>query len=121
MNIHITEIIKNGSKFVQMPFEDYKMLIDTLEDAEDIEAVRAAKISNQRTYPAEVVFKTLEGKSPILAYREYFGLTQQQLADKIGISRVMISDIESGKKSGSIKTIKQIAKIFDVDVDMLIN
>jgi transcriptional regulator with XRE-family HTH domain len=49
------------------------------------------------------------------------GLTQLQLADKVGISQVQISRIEKGLNSPSIKTVKALAKALRIPVrDILI-
>lgn len=47
--------------------------------------------------------------------RQELGLTQEQAAQKIGISRFWYIDIELGRKSPSIKTAKKIAKAFSFD------
>ena len=47
---------------------------------------------------------------------DYRGLTQQQLADKCGIQRAYLAEIETGRKSGSVKTLKAIAAALDVDL-----
>ena len=41
----------------------------------------------------------------ILKYRRLRGFTQEQLAEKSGVSRARISDIEHGKVSCNIETI----------------
>lgn len=47
-------------------------------------------------------------------------LQQKELAKKIGISPVMISQYESGKKEPSRETLYKIAEIFNVTVDYLL-
>ena len=44
------------------------------------------------------------------------GLTQEQLAEKIGMSPKYISDIETARKPGSLDTIIQIANILDFEI-----
>lgn len=43
--------------------------------------------------------KKEEDKHPLVAYREQHGLTQQELADKLDVSRGLVSLIESGERS----------------------
>lgn len=47
-------------------------------------------------------------------------LTQQQLADKCGLSRVGISDIERGKFNPSIITLQIISKKLKVGIEKLL-
>jgi len=44
------------------------------------------------------------------------GLTQEELAFEVNISRDHLSNIENGKFSINIKTLYKIAKFFDVDI-----
>ena len=46
----------------------------------------------------------------ILYFRQQQGLTQQQLADVLGINKMAISNYEKGKRQPSIETVKAISK-----------
>jgi transcriptional regulator with XRE-family HTH domain len=46
--------------------------------------------------------------------RSHFGLTQQQLADKAGISRSVLSQIEIGNQKPTLDTIGNIARIYNI-------
>ena len=52
--------------------------------------------------------------------RETRGISQKELAESIGVSDVMISMYEQGKKNPSLETISKIAKYFNVTVDYLL-
>jgi len=60
------------------------------------------------------------GKSRIVALRELMGYSQQDFADKIGITQGALSQIESGKSNASFDTIKKISDEFDVNCNWLI-
>ena len=45
----------------------------------------------------------------VLIVREKEGITQQELADKIGISRVALSEIERDKRRPNADTLEQLA------------
>jgi len=49
------------------------------------------------------------------------GLTQQQFADKLGISGMTIHNIESGKHKPSLRALNLIAKGLEVDVAVLVD
>ena len=49
------------------------------------------------------------------------GLSQQELADKVFVSRQAVQKWEKGKSQPSIDVLKSLAKLFDVTVDFLIS
>lgn len=48
-------------------------------------------------------------------------ITQKDLADKLGISRSYLGDIESGRTTASDEIIHKLAKIFEIDESELLN
>lgn len=52
-------------------------------------------------------------------YRNLLGLTQDELAMKLNISRQFISAIERGTKLPSIKLAFKISKILDIELEKL--
>lgn len=53
----------------------------------------------------------------IVIHRNRCGLTQQEVADKAGISRAYYVNIEKGRRSGTVLVLKRIADTFGVCVD----
>ena len=47
-------------------------------------------------------------------------MTQVDLAKQAGISRPYLTEIETGKKEGSIRAIKALAEALDIDIGLLI-
>lgn len=86
----------------------------------DEELYDKAKAEGGEYFPEEVVDALLDGINPVKVYRKYRGLTQKQLADSIGKKQELISQIESGSRTGSIDTIKSIATALNVDIDDLV-
>lgn len=56
----------------------------------------------------------------VTALREKLNLSQQEFADKIGITQGALSQLESGKSTLSLSTITKISKEFNVDCNWLI-
>ena len=108
--------------FAVIPWRDYERL--TSEDAEallsDEEHYDHATASNDESFPIEIVDQLLAGQNPISVYRNYRGLTQNALAAAAGINTVYLSQIETGKRTGSAKTLAALAKALQVTVDDLI-
>ena len=53
--------------------------------------------------------------------RERFGISQQELADKLSVSRPTISQIESGARKICAEELKKLANSFNISVDNLLN
>lgn len=51
--------------------------------------------------------------------RRSAGLSQQQLADKLGVSRQTINMIENGRSQPSLKHAMRLARIFGTSVEQL--
>ncbi|MEA5535562.1 helix-turn-helix transcriptional regulator [Crocosphaera sp. XPORK-15E] len=116
------EIIqKEGHSHVVIPVEMYEQLLEDSEMLADIQVYDKAKNREEESFPLDLVERiSICGENPLKVWREYRHLTQEQLAEAIGsISKDYISELESGKKAGSIKVLKAIAAVLDVDVDMI--
>ena len=53
--------------------------------------------------------------------RESIGLSQQTLAEKLGVSRPSISQIENGERKVCSEELKRLAEIFNLSVDALLD
>jgi len=108
-----------GKKLMSVPVETIKQMLEAYEDMLDIVAFDAAKHHEQEYLPKVVVDRLIEGENSLRVYREHRGLTQQVLANASGVSRDMIAMIETGRKNGSLATIKKLAGALDVDIEDL--
>lgn len=113
-------IERDGVRLVLVPETDFKRLCDAAEDLEDVRAYDAAKAKAQEHVPAALVDRILAGERPIKVWREYRGLTQQQLADATRLSKPYISQIESGAREPTVATVKALATALAVDIDDLV-
>lgn len=108
-----------GERLVVLSEQDYATLLEQAEDHHDILAaneVRARVDAGEEAFPSSVVEALLEGVAPVRAFREYRGLRAGELAEKAGISQGYLSEIESGKKSGSLGVLKRIAGVLGLEL-----
>jgi DNA-binding XRE family transcriptional regulator len=114
-------IQKDGQpEWAVVPYQQYRRMIEALEMIEDIQAFDEAKArvaAGEEVIPSEVTFAILDGASPIRVWREYRGLTQQQLADQAGISKPYLSQLESGKRTGTLEVLQAIAQALGLDLE----
>ncbi len=70
--------------------------------------------------PAEILQKiALAKEHPIKTIRKHRGMTQEDLAAASGLSRPYLTEIETGRKEGSIRSLKSIAKALGVPLERL--
>ncbi len=122
MKVQIIE--KNGKpEFAVIPYTDYKHFLELLEDEADARAVatfhEAHAAGREFLIPDEIMRRELAGESPVKLWRENRGLTQQELAKRVGISKPYLSQIETGKRQGTIETLSAIARALGVPLDVL--
>jgi DNA-binding Xre family transcriptional regulator len=91
----------------------YDALLARLDDIENI-------VSGSETVPMAVVERLAAGVSPIRVWREHRGLSLRALAEKAGISAALLSEIETGKKDGSVRTLAALARALSVTLDDLV-
>lgn len=106
--------------YAMVPVREYERLKRAAEDLEDIKAADEA-ISGDRTnlIPAEVVHRIADRENPVRVWREHRGLKAVELARAAGISPAYLSEIETGKKDGTFRTMTAIAVCLDVPLDDL--
>lgn len=76
--------------------------------------------ANASDLPETVIEQlALEKDHPIKIIRKYRSMTQGDLADASGLSRPYLTEIETGRKDGSIRAIKAIAEALGVSMEKL--
>jgi DNA-binding XRE family transcriptional regulator len=112
----IQKLTIDGKNYVLLSEEDYEDMIDGLR----ADAIMARIAAGEETWPLAFVKELTETDSRIRSFRNYRGMTISELAGAAGISQPYLSEIENGKKTGSIDVLKRIAKALKVDLDDLV-
>lgn len=115
-----------GEELVVLPRADYEALLeradDEAEDAADLaiyDARKAELAPGGGVLPPAVSAAILRGDSRLKAIRNWRGVTQLHLNFKTGIGQGYLSDLESGRRSGTLETIAKLAQALDVPVAWL--
>lgn len=58
-------------------------------------------------------------KNKLEEIRKKFNYTQEEIADKLGVSRQTINSLENGKYNPSIQLAFRLAKFFDMSIESL--
>jgi mRNA interferase RelE/StbE len=103
---------------------EYDRLLQAAEELDDLRAydraIGALASGAEEQVPAGSVSRILAGESPLRVFRELRGLSQVALAGMSGVNRVQIGDIEAGRKTGSIETVRKLAEALRVAIDDLV-
>ena len=112
------------NEIVTIPREEYDRLRAAAEDLADLSAYDRVKSElaqgREELIPAEFADRLIEGESPVRVFRSLRGLTQSGLARLSGVNRVQIVDIEAGRGSGSVETLRKLSDALSVTIDDLI-
>ncbi len=111
------------NEMVTIPREEYDRLRASAEDLANLQSYDRAKAAlvagEEELIPADYAHRLLSGESPLRVYRDLRGLTQAALAEKAGMSRVTVAEIETGRKQGSVATLRALADALGVSMDDL--
>jgi len=124
MNI---QIIKQGNEpeWAVVPYEAYLELFEKAEMLQDIQDYDSAKAAIEsgadELIPSEVVHAILDGKNAIRVWREYRGLSQQETAQIAEVSVPYLSQLETGKRKGSLDVLSALAKALEVSLEQIIS
>ena len=100
---------------------EFEALCGRVEDLEDAALLERAEAErDQRTHlPVDVVERLVAGEHPVRIWRQHRGLSVRGLAEAAGIDPAYLSQIETGKKPGSLKALKALASALAVSLDDL--
>ena len=123
MTTPVPQIISlGGEEYVVVPRAEYETLRNAVaEDAEDSAIIeRVLEDPDQELVPFELVKRIAGGEHPVRVWREHRGMKAGELALSAEIAASYLSDIENGRKPGSVNAMKRIANALSVTVDDLI-
>ncbi len=109
----------SSEETVTLTRAEYEALLNHSSELEDRLAALDAEDGSR--VPHEVAVAIIRGKSPILAFRDYLGITLRDLSASTGISVSYLSEIECGHKPGSTSALTRIAGALGTTIDALVS
>lgn len=113
-----------GERLIVLAEAEYIRLVEASEDAEDMAMVaefRSKLATGEEEFlPAAFVDRMLAGENLVRLWREHRAMTSSSLAEKAGVAQSYLSEIETGKKDGGIRTMKKLADALGVTLDDLV-
>ncbi|MGB7583842.1 MAG: helix-turn-helix transcriptional regulator [Terriglobales bacterium] len=121
--MRIETVTRKGKEFAVIPVKHLRRLLDDAEMLADVRAYDAAKArledGKDELVPLELTERRLRGEAALRVWREYRQLTQEQLAKRSKVSRVLIAALETKRKGGSVGTWKKLGAALDVGWEQL--
>ena len=103
-------IIQNGKPaFAVIPWGTYQKLLHNQAEGDESDV----------WFPNEVVKANVRGETLFKAWREYFKLTQKELAEKAGMKQSALARLENGNSKPRKATLKKIAEALGIELDQL--
>jgi DNA-binding XRE family transcriptional regulator len=114
-----------GDDMILISKADYNALMESHDDNIDLIAIaelrRKIAAGEEEMIPSEMVDRILNGENLTRVWREHRGLTIKALAAMIDVAPAYLSQIETGKRDGTVKTMQRIAKALGLKLDDLVS
>jgi DNA-binding transcriptional regulator YiaG len=117
---------ERGEELAVLPRNEYERL-KALAMSEDVGTARivrktkaAVAAGREILLPKKVVDRLAAGENPIRVLREWRDMTQTYISFRTDISQGHLSDIESGRRTGTPAALRKIADVLKVPLDLLI-
>jgi len=119
-----TLITAGGERLIVLSEAEYDKLVEIAEDAADIASTtefrRKLAGGEEDLLPAAFIDRMLAGENLVRLWREHRAMTSSALAEKADVAQSYLSEIETGKKDGGIRTMKKLADALRVTLDDLV-
>ncbi len=109
-----------------LPRKEYEALVARAAEADEdagtarlVASARKEVAAGAELIPKEIVDRLAKGENPVRVLREWRDITQTHLAFKTNLSQGHISDIESGRRTGTPGALRLIADMLKVPLDLL--
>ena len=114
-----------GDDIVVLSRKEYDQLIAAA--AEDVAAaeilrrsIARVKSGEEESFTGAEVDAFLAAKTPLAFFRKKRGMSQDTLAKRAGITQSYLSEIENGRKSSDVRTLRKLADALKVSLDSLV-
>ena len=113
-----------GERLVVLPEAEFATLVEAAEDGADRAAVADFRLlfaaGEEELVPSAVVDRLLGGESRVRVWREHRGMKAGALAEAAGIAQAYLSQIETGKREGTVDTYRKLAEALRISLDDLL-
>jgi DNA-binding XRE family transcriptional regulator len=105
-----------GERMVVLPESEYQRLLGAASDEALYDAAKARLAEDSERVPAEIVEALISGQNPIRVWRRHRGLTLEQLAGEAELSPAYLSQLETGKRRGTVPVLNRLAQTLGLEL-----
>ncbi len=109
----------SAGETITLTREEYDALVERTTELED--RLAAAEATHDARVPHGVALAMMNGANPVRAFRDHQGLTLRELSERSGVAASYLSEIERGRKPGSVAALTRIAESLGVAIDALVS
>jgi DNA-binding XRE family transcriptional regulator len=114
----------SGDEMVVLPALDYARMVEAIEMAEEVAAFdafeRKLAAGDEEAIPSVIVDRILDGENRVRVWREHRAMTTKDLAKAVGITGSCLSQIETGKREGTVDIYRKLAAALGLTLDELV-
>jgi ribosome-binding protein aMBF1 (putative translation factor) len=125
MNVRF-KMTKKGEVAI-LPRKDYEALAAKAQKADEdfgtarlVARARKEMAAGMPLIPKEVVDRIAGGENALRVVREWRGKTQLYISQKTNVGQGYISDLESGRRTGTTAALKKIADVLKIPLDLIV-
>ncbi len=117
----------NRGEVAILPRKDYEALAAKAQEVDEdlgtariVARARKEIAAGMPLIPKEVVDRIARGENALHALRQWRGKTQLYISHKTNVGQGYISDLERGRRKGTIAVLKKIADVLKVPLDLIV-
>ena len=111
-----TTIAPDGTRIVTMSEAEYQDLVDARDSATIAREVASGRMDTVSSAELDECLAR-----PLTFWRKRRGLTQNQLANAVGIKQATLSQLESGTRVGTVRVLLKLAATLSITVEDIVS
>jgi predicted transcriptional regulator len=108
-----------GERLIVLPEREYRRLLEAASDEAMYDLAKARLAEDAERVPAAIVEALIAGENPIRVWRRHRGLTLERLAGESDLSPAYLSQLETGKRRGTVPVLRRLAQALRVELSDL--
>jgi len=116
----IRTLTPSGEEIVILAAADYDRLVEEIEDRRDHALADKALAEGGEWLTDSEMDELLAAPTPLAFWRKRRSLTQEALAQTVGVSQSYVAQIETGKRTGEIGLYGRLAEALSLKIEDLV-
>jgi DNA-binding XRE family transcriptional regulator len=106
-----------GEEMAVLPKAEFEALSEMVDHASALSEYRSGKLPGLTPDETRAF---IEAPSPLAFWRRYRGLTQIALSQAAGVAQNYLSELENGRRAGSVEVWLRLSRALDLPVEQIV-